>query len=61
MELIKEKALDLMPATSAYTITKTGVLTLANLINGVLLALLLVQLGYVVWKWRRDYKDRDND
>jgi len=56
MEHVREKLMELVPATSAYAVTGSGILTLSNLINVVLLALLLVQLAYVGWKWRRDWK-----
>jgi len=56
MEQLKDKLFELVPATSAYAVTGTGVLMLSDLINAVLLVLLVVQLAYVSWKWQRDWK-----
>lgn len=53
--LAKDKILEVAPVTSGVVITGTGAVALSTIINVALLALLVLQLGYVTWKWRRDW------
>lgn len=58
MHELSDKVRELLPAASVTAVTNTGVFHVSTLINLVLFLLLVVQLGYVTWKWHKDYKDR---
>lgn len=58
MHELSDKVRELLPAASATAVSNTGVFHVSSLINAVLFLLLVVQLGYVTWKWRKDYQDR---
>ena len=58
MHELSDKIRELLPAASVTAVTNTGVFHVSTLINLVLFLLLVVQLGYVTWKWHKDYKDR---
>ena len=53
--LSKDKIMELVPVTSGVVIAGSGAFSLSTIINITLLALLLLQFGYVLWKWRRDW------
>ena len=55
MDLIREKLLEVLPVTSAAAISGTGVVSLGAVVNIALLALIVIQILYVIWKWRRDW------
>mgnify|MGYP001236397655 FL=1 len=49
---------DTGPVISGTALISVGVLDVSFLTSVLLALLLFVQLGYVVWKWVADYKDR---
>ena len=55
MDLVREKLLEVLPVTSAAAISGTGVVSLGAVVNIALLALIVIQILYVIWKWRRDW------
>ena len=61
MHELSDKIRELLPAASVTAVTNTGVFHVSTLINLVLFLLLVVQLGYVTWKWHKDYKDRKDE
>jgi len=55
VDLVREKLLEVLPVTSAAAISGTGVVSLGAVVNIALLALIVIQILYVIWKWRRDW------
>lgn len=48
---------DNLPAASALVVNNSGLVNISLWINIAVLVFMLVQIGYTVWKWRRDYKE----
>lgn len=55
MDLVREKLLEVLPVTSAAVISGTGVVSWGVVVNIALLVLIVIQILYVIWKWRRDW------
>jgi len=55
VDLVREKLLEVLPVTSAAAISSSGLVDIGTVINIALLVLLVIQILYVIWKWRRDW------